>query len=84
MFEFLITRSCIRIVDLQNYDQNGLGTTPTIFFSTHLNLSPGKILDYYRQRLQIKLLSRDAKKFAGIEDCQVRSDSKLHFHVNAF
>lgn len=73
----------IRIVYLQNYDQNGLGTTHTIFFSTDLNLSPEKILQYYRQRFQIEFLFRDAKNFAGLEDCQARSENKLHFHVNA-
>jgi hypothetical protein len=73
----------IRIVYLQNYDQNGFGTTHTIFFSTDLNLSPEKILKYYRQRFQIEFLFRDAKNFAGLEDSQARSESKLHFHVNA-
>jgi hypothetical protein len=73
----------IRIVYMQNYDQNGLGTTHTIFFSTDLNLSPEKILQYYRQRFQIEFLFRDAKNFAGLEDCQARSENKLHFHVNA-
>jgi len=73
----------IRIVYLQNYDQNGIGTTHPIFFSTDLNLSPEKILQYYRQRFQIEFLFRDAKNFAGLEDCQARSESKLHFHVNA-
>ena len=73
----------VRIVYLQYYDQNGLGTTHTIFFSTDLNLSPEKILQYYRQRFQIEFLFRDAKNFAGLEDCQARSETKLHFHVNA-
>lgn len=73
----------IRIVYLQNYDQSGTGTTHTIFFSTDLNLSPAKILRYYRQRYQIEFLFRDSKNFAGLEDCQARSESKLHFHVNA-
>jgi len=73
----------IRIVYLQNYDQDGYATSHTIFFTTDLNLSPGKILQYYRQRYQIEFLFRDAKNFAGLEDCQARSENKLHFHVNA-
>ena len=73
----------IRIVYLQNYDQNGFGTSHTIFFSTDLTLGPEKILQYYRQRFQIEFLFRDAKNFAGLEDCQARSENKLHFHVNA-
>jgi hypothetical protein len=73
----------IRIVYLQNYDQNGFGTTHAILFSTDLNLKPEKILRYYRQRYQIEFLFRDAKNFAGLEDCQARSEDKIHFHVNA-
>lgn len=73
----------IRIVYIQNYDQHGNGTTHAILFSTDLNLSPDKLLLYYRQRFQIEFLFRDAKNFAGLEDCQARSESKLHFHVNA-
>jgi Transposase DDE domain len=73
----------IRIVYLQNYDQQGYATSHSIFFSTDLNLRPEKILQYYRQRYQIEFLFRDAKNFAGLEDCQARSESKLHFHVNA-
>jgi hypothetical protein len=73
----------IRIVYIQNYDQHGNGTSHAILFSTDLHLSPEKILQYYRQRYQIEFLFRDAKNFAGLEDCQARSESKLHFHVNA-
>ncbi len=73
----------IRIVYIQNYNQQGLSTTIAILFSTDLNLSPEKILQYYRQRYQIEFLFRDAKNFAGLEDCQARSETKIHFHVNA-
>jgi Transposase DDE domain len=73
----------IRIAYLQNYDQKGFSTTHTILFSTDLNLSSDKILHYYRQRYQIEFLFRDAKNFAGLEDCQARSENKIHFHVNA-
>lgn len=73
----------IRIVYIQNYNQQGLSTTHAILFSTDLNLSPEKILQYYRQRYQIEFLFRDAKNFAGLEDCQARSENKIHFHVNA-
>ena len=73
----------IRIVYIQNYDRHGNGTSHAILFSTDLNLSPEKILLYYRQRYQIEFIFRDAKYFAGLEDCQARSESKLHFHLNA-
>ncbi len=73
----------IQIVYIQNYDQRGYATSHAIFFSTDLNLNPEKILQYYRLRYQIEFLFRDAKNFAGLEDCQARSENKLHFHVNA-
>ncbi len=73
----------IRIVYIQNYDQKGIGKSHAILFSTDLNLSPDKILLYYHQRYQIEFLFRDAKNYAGLEDCQARSENKLHFHVNA-
>jgi len=73
----------IRIVYIQHYDSEGIGTSHSIFFSTDLNLAPGKILQYYRQRYQIEFLFRDSKNFAGLEDCQARSENKLYNHVNA-
>lgn len=73
----------IRIVYVQKYDQHGYGISHTILFSTDLNLEPEKILQYYRLRYQIEFLFRDSKNFVGLEDCQARSEGKLHFHVNA-
>jgi len=73
----------IRIVYIQRYDHAGYGVGHTILFSTDLNLAPEKILQYYRLRYQIEFLFRDSKGFVGLENCQARSESKLHFHVNA-
>jgi IS4 transposase len=52
-------------------------------FSTDPDLSPDKILLYYKQRFQIEFLFRDAKNYAGLENCQARSVNKINFHVNA-
>ncbi len=41
------------------------------------------ILEYYRTRFQIEFIYRDAKQFTGLNDCQARSEIKLHFHFNA-
>ena len=40
------------------------------------------ILDYYKCRFQIEFLYRDAKQYTGLNDCQARSENKLHFHFN--
>lgn len=39
-----------------------------ILFSSDLNLSSEKIIDYYRLRFQIEFNFRDAKQFWGLED----------------
>jgi hypothetical protein len=53
------------------------------YFSSDLKMEGMKILSYYRSRFQIEFLYRDAKQHCGLEDCQARSQNKLHFHFNA-
>ncbi|MCB0425658.1 MAG: hypothetical protein KDD13_13565, partial [Mangrovimonas sp.] len=36
----------------------------------------------YQCRFQIEFLYRDAKQYAGLAQCQARSEKKLHFHLN--
>ncbi len=57
--------------------------TPKLYFSTDLSLEALEILDYYTCRFQIEFLYRDAKQHTGLNDCQARSENKLHFHFNA-
>lgn len=73
----------IRIVYIEHYGQDGYAKGHAILFSTDLNLTPEKILRYYKLRFQIEFLFRDAKNFAGLEHCQARSENKINFHVNA-
>ena len=73
----------VRIVYIEHYDTDGYAKGHAILFSTDLDLSPEKILLYYKQRFQIEFLFRDAKNFAGLEHCQARSVNKINFHVNA-
>jgi hypothetical protein len=73
----------VRIVYIENYDTDGYAKGHAILFSTDLNLTPEKILLYYKQRFQIEFLFRDAKNYAGLEHCQARSENKINFHVNA-
>ena len=54
-----------------------------LFFSTDLELKALEILQYYKNRFQIEFLYRDGKQFTGLNDCQARSENKLHFHFNA-
>jgi hypothetical protein len=54
-----------------------------LYFCTDLNLSAELLLEYYQTRFQIEFIYRDAKQFTGLNDCQARSENKLHFHFNA-
>jgi hypothetical protein len=72
----------IRVAVLHHYDAKGNIKKHKIFFSTDLTLSGIEVYSFYKGRYQIEFLYRDAKQFAGLEHCQSRSESKLHFHFN--
>ena len=59
-----------------------------LLISTDLNMQGEKVLQYYRlstglcERFQMEFLIRDAKMYAGLEQCQARSKEKLYNHWN--
>jgi len=53
------------------------------FFSTDTTLTAQQIITYYKLRFQIEFLFRDAKQFVGLNQCQARSEQKIHNHINA-
>lgn len=53
-----------------------------LYFCTDLKLSGKLVLQYYRTRFQIEFTYRDGKQFSGLDDCQARSENKMHFHWN--
>lgn len=53
------------------------------FFATDPTMDGAKVLECYRLRFQIEFLYRDAKQHTGLTECQARSESKIHTHVNA-
>ena len=53
-----------------------------LYFCTDLMLEPMLILKYYQTRFQIEFIYRDGKQFCGLDNCQARSENKLHFHYN--
>ena len=63
--------------------KNNKKKTHLLFFSTDLKLDALEILRYYKNRFQIEFLYRDGKQHTGLNDCQARSENKLHFHFNA-
>ena len=50
------------------------------YFCTDSNLSAWHIVKIYKLRFQIEFLYRDANQFTGLEQCQARTEQKLHFH----
>jgi hypothetical protein len=53
-----------------------------LLISTDVTMAGDKVLRYYRLRFQIEFLIRDAKMYAGLEQCQARSQDKLYNHWN--
>ena len=53
-----------------------------LLISTDVAMAGEKVLQYYRLRFQIEFLIRDAKQYAGLEQCQARSHDKLYNHWN--
>lgn len=68
----------IKLVILRNVKTNKY----QLFFSTDLNLSAEKIIEYYRSRFQIEFLYRDAKQYTGLNHCQSINEKKLDYHFN--
>jgi len=79
------SKSLKRIIKLVHviYKNKKGNKTPKLYFSTDLSLEALDILDYYTCRFQIEFLYRDAKQHTGLNDCQARSENKLHFHFNS-
>lgn len=53
-----------------------------LLISTDVEMAGDKMLQYYHLRFQIEFLIRDAKQYAGLEQCQARSHDKLYNHWN--
>ncbi len=66
------------IVNTKNKDK----WTHKLYFSTDIKQTWKSILELYKSRFQIEFLYRDAKQFAGLNDCEARSENKLDFHFN--
>ena len=53
-----------------------------LFFSTDLELSAQKIIDFYSARFQIEFNFRDAKEFWGLEDFMNVKENRVHNAAN--
>ena len=50
---------------------------------TDVELDARLITQYYQLRFQIEFISRDAKQFMGLNDCQTRDENKLDYHQHS-
>jgi len=55
---------------------------PQIIVGTDTAMDALTLCKYYGLRFQIEFLIRDAKQYAGLEDCQARDEPKLNYHFN--
>jgi Transposase DDE domain len=55
---------------------------PEIIIGTDVEMTAATLCRYYGLRFQVEFLIRDAKQFAGLEDCMARDETKLHNHFN--
>jgi len=76
-------RRWIKVVVVHYLKEDKSIKSVKIYFSTDLQLEGTDILIYYKTRFQIEFLYRDAKQFTGLEQCQSRKETCLHFHFNA-
>lgn len=72
----------IKVVQVRNY-QGTEKYGEALLFSTDLDLNALTIYECYVSRFQIEFVIRDAKSFAGLNDCQSRDKRRLHYHFNA-
>lgn len=76
-------KQLVRAVFIEEKRRGELTGAYAILICTDPGLEPALIHKYYTLRFQIEFLIRDGKQFSGLEDCQARSEKKLHFHFNA-
>ena len=54
-----------------------------LYFCTDEDMSTKDVINCYRTRFQLEFCFRDAKHYAGLNNCQARDLRKLEFHFNA-
>jgi putative transposase len=72
----------LRVVLIDWLSSKGEPIRRELLFCTNLNFAALKIIECYRARYEMEFCFRDAKGFAGLEDCQARNSPALEFHWN--
>lgn len=72
-----------RVLVVHYLNKAGKIESVKIFCSTDTSMSGINLFLAYKARFQVEFLYRDGKQYMGLEDCQARSATKIHFHLNA-
>lgn len=72
----------LNVVIIQKYNTKTKRISNVNLFSTDLDLSYEKIIDYYSLRFQIEFVFRDAKQEWGLEDFMNRKKKAVHNWAN--
>lgn len=72
----------LNVVVIVKHDEKKGKTARIILFSTDLALAAGKLVKYYRLRLQIEFNFRDAKQHWGLEDFMVTQQQPVNNAAN--
>ena len=77
---YTVNFDCIlRVILLLNTKTNRY----VLLASTDVELDARLITQYYQIHFQIEFISRDAKQFMRLNDCQARDENKLDYHRQA-
>lgn len=73
----------LKVVVIQNPDGRGNVKSHVVLCSTDTTMPAQQIRALYSARFQLEFVFRDAKQFAGLTTCQLRSTAGLENHWNA-
>lgn len=73
----------LKVVVIQNLDGRGCVKSRVVLCSTDTTMPAQQIRALYSARFQVEFVFRDAKQFAGLTTCQLRSTAGLKNHWNA-
>ena len=77
---YIVNSDCILgVILLLNTKTN----RDVLLASTDVELDARLITQYYQIHFQIEFISRDAKQFMRLNDCQARDENKLNYHRQA-
>ncbi|MBK8517167.1 MAG: transposase [Saprospiraceae bacterium] len=72
----------IKVAYTEYLNEKGEVTNTILYFSTNTSRDSIDIVRYYKARFQMEFIFRDGKQFMGLDNCQARSEEKVHNHVN--